>query len=54
MGRLYVFGHNFGRREEIIYDELELQAPPKAMEEAINSGAGWASISLEMLPEYTL
>ncbi|WP_120462007.1 iron-hydroxamate ABC transporter substrate-binding protein [Paenibacillus aceti] len=49
---LYVFGHNYGRGGEIIYDEFGLKAPPEAQKEAIDSGAGWASISLEKLPEF--
>lgn len=49
---LYVFGHNYGRGGEIIYDEFGLKAPPEAQKEAIDSGTGWASISLEKLPEY--
>ncbi|MGC5772160.1 ABC transporter substrate-binding protein [Paenibacillus pabuli] len=49
---LYVFGHNFGRGGEIIYGELGLKAPSKAQTEAIDSGTGWATISMEVLPEY--
>ncbi|MEN1986855.1 ABC transporter substrate-binding protein [Paenibacillus hubeiensis] len=49
---LYVFGHNFGRGGEIIYGEFGLKAPAKAQAEAIDSGTGWASISMEVLPEY--
>ncbi|WP_397327354.1 ABC transporter substrate-binding protein [Paenibacillus arenilitoris] len=49
---LYVFGHNYGRGGEIIYGEFGLKAPAGAQKEAIDSGTGWASISLEMLPEY--
>lgn len=49
---LYVFGHNYGRGGEIIYGEFGLKAPPEAQKEAIDSGTGWASISLEKLPQY--
>ncbi|WP_328802829.1 ABC transporter substrate-binding protein [Saccharibacillus alkalitolerans] len=49
---LYVFGNNYGRGGEIIYGEFGLKAPAKAQAEAIDSGTGWASISLELLPEY--
>lgn len=50
---LYVFGHNYGRGGEIIYSEFGLKAPPEAQKAAIDSGTGWASISLEKLPEFT-
>ncbi len=49
---LYVFGHNYGRGGEIIYGEFGLKAPTKAQAEAIDSGTGFASISMEVLPEY--
>ncbi|WP_037293073.1 ABC transporter substrate-binding protein [Saccharibacillus sacchari] len=49
---LYVFGHNYGRGGEILYGEFGLKAPEKAQAEAIDSGTGFASISLELLPEY--
>lgn len=49
---LFVFGHNYGRGGEIIYDQFGLKAPPEAQEAAIDSGTGWASISLEKLPEF--
>lgn len=49
---LFVFGHNFGRGGEIIYGEFGLKAPAKAQAEAIDSGTGWASISMEVLQEY--
>ncbi len=49
---IYVFGHNYGRGGEIIYGEFGLKAPAKAQAESIDSGTGWASISLEVLPEY--
>ncbi|MBO7742982.1 iron-hydroxamate ABC transporter substrate-binding protein [Paenibacillus sp. MWE-103] len=49
---LYVFGHNYGRGGEIIYGEFGLKAPAEAQKAAIDSGTGWASISLEKLPEF--
>jgi iron complex transport system substrate-binding protein len=49
---LYVFGHNYGRGGEILYGEFGLKAPTKAQAEAIDSGTGFASISMEVLPEY--
>ncbi|ANY70599.1 iron(3+)-hydroxamate-binding protein fhuD [Paenibacillus sp. BIHB 4019] len=49
---LYVFGHNYGRGGEIIYRELGLNAPEEAQKEVIDSGTGWASISLETLPQF--
>ncbi|WNS41655.1 iron-hydroxamate ABC transporter substrate-binding protein [Paenibacillus sp. MMS20-IR301] len=51
-GGLYVFGHNYGRGGEILYGEFGLKAPAEAQKEAIDSGTGWASISLEKLPEF--
>ncbi|MFE6074010.1 ABC transporter substrate-binding protein [Paenibacillus sp. NPDC057886] len=49
---LFVFGHNYGRGGEILYGEFGLKAPKRAQAEAIDSGTGWASISMEVLPEY--
>jgi ABC-type Fe3+-hydroxamate transport system, periplasmic component len=49
---LYIFGHNFGRGGEIIYGEFGLKAPAEAQKAAIDSGTGWASISLEKLPDF--
>ncbi|MFB5763202.1 iron-hydroxamate ABC transporter substrate-binding protein [Paenibacillus medicaginis] len=49
---IYAFGHNFGRGGDILYGELELKAPPIIQKEAIDSGQGWANLSLEKLPEY--
>jgi len=50
---LYVFGHNFGRGGEIIYGEFGLKAPAETQKIVIDSGTGWASISLEKLPEFS-
>jgi iron complex transport system substrate-binding protein len=49
---IYFYGHNYGRGGEIIYGEFQLKAPPRAQKEAIDSGQGWANLSLELLPEY--
>ncbi|MDQ8734299.1 hypothetical protein [Paenibacillus sp. LHD-38] len=48
-----MFGHNYGRGGEIIYGEFGLKAPAEAQKEAIDSGTGWTSISLEKLPEFS-
>ncbi|UYO35158.1 iron-hydroxamate ABC transporter substrate-binding protein [Bacillus zhangzhouensis] len=49
---IYIFGNTFARGGEIIYDELELKAPKAVKKEAIDSGVGYANISLEKLPEF--
>lgn len=49
---LYVFGHNYGRGGEIIYSEFGLKAPEEAQKKVIDSGTGWAAISMETLPQY--
>ncbi|WP_245697706.1 ABC transporter substrate-binding protein [Paenibacillus oryzae] len=49
---LYVFGHNYGRGGEIIYSELGMKAPEEAQKKVIDSGTGWAAISMETLPQY--
>lgn len=49
---LFVFGHNYGRGGEILYGEFGLKAPAEAQKETIDSGTGWASISLEKLPDF--
>lgn len=43
-------GISYGRGGEILYNELDFSAPSK-VEEAV-SEEGWASISLESLPEF--
>ncbi|WP_246072946.1 ABC transporter substrate-binding protein [Paenibacillus dokdonensis] len=50
---LFVFGHNYGRGGEIIYNEFELKAPPEVQKSVIDSGIGWATISLEKLSEFS-
>ncbi|WP_052350671.1 AraC family transcriptional regulator [Paenibacillus gorillae] len=47
----YAYG-SFGRGGDIIYGEFALKAPPIIQREAIDSGTGWAKLSLELLPEY--
>ncbi|MYL65049.1 ABC transporter substrate-binding protein [Bacillus hwajinpoensis] len=47
----YVFGDNFGRGGQVIYDALELKAPEKIQKDVIE-GDNWKKISLEVLPEY--
>ncbi|MFF2480650.1 ABC transporter substrate-binding protein [Paenibacillus sp. NPDC058071] len=49
---IYAFGHNYGRGGEIIYGEFHLKAPEIIQKEAIDSGAGYASLSMEKLPEF--
>ncbi|WP_378107689.1 AraC family transcriptional regulator [Cohnella cellulosilytica] len=48
---VYAYG-NLGRAGDILYREFQLKAPPIIQKEAIDSGQGWARLSLEMLPEY--
>jgi len=48
--QIYLFGKNYGRGGEIIYNEFGLHAPAKVEEAAFKTG--WAEISLEALPEY--
>lgn len=47
---LYLFGKTYGRGGEILYNQLGLAAPAK-VEEA-TAADGWASISLETIPEF--
>jgi len=49
---VYAYGANFGRGGEILYGEFGLKAPEKVQKEAIEGTTGWASLSLEALPEY--
>jgi iron complex transport system substrate-binding protein len=48
---VYVFGDNYARGGEVIYDALELKAPEKVQKEVIEK-AGFAEVSLEAIPEY--
>ncbi|MFC4388901.1 iron-hydroxamate ABC transporter substrate-binding protein [Gracilibacillus marinus] len=47
---LYVFGDNWARGTEILYQEMELKMPEKVKEMALE--AGYYTLSLEVLPEY--
>ncbi|WP_010273644.1 ABC transporter substrate-binding protein [Paenibacillus senegalensis] len=47
---LYLFGKTYGRGGEIVYNQLGLSAPE--MVEDATSEHGWASISLETLPDF--
>lgn len=47
---LYVFGDNWARGTEILYQEMKLNMPEKVKEMALE--AGYYSLSLEVLPEF--
>ncbi|HBZ81536.1 MULTISPECIES: iron-hydroxamate ABC transporter substrate-binding protein [unclassified Brevibacillus] len=49
---IYAFGHNFSRGGEIIYGEFQLKAPAATQKVAIDTGTGWADVSLETLPDF--
>lgn len=46
----YVYGQNWGRGTEIIYQALGLKAPEKVISDAF--GPGYKAISTEVIPEY--
>ncbi|MFB7139022.1 iron-hydroxamate ABC transporter substrate-binding protein [Gottfriedia sp. NPDC056225] len=48
--QLYVYGNNWGRGTEIIYQEMKLKMPKKVEENALKPG--YYAISLEVLPEF--
>ena len=48
--QIYVFGDNWGRGTEILYQEMKLKMPEKVQEMALNDG--YYALSLEVLPEY--
>ncbi|WP_239615594.1 iron-hydroxamate ABC transporter substrate-binding protein [Cohnella mopanensis] len=48
--QLYVFGDNWGRGTEILYQEMKLAMPAKVKEMALKDG--YYAISAEVLPEY--
>lgn len=48
--QLYVFGDNWGRGTEILYQAMGLKMPEKVEEMALTDG--YYAISLEVLPEY--
>ena len=47
---LYVFGNNWGRGTEILYQEMGLNIPEKVKETALEPG--YYQLSLEVLPEF--
>ncbi|MFF2480318.1 iron-hydroxamate ABC transporter substrate-binding protein [Paenibacillus sp. NPDC058071] len=49
--QLYVYGYNFGRGTELLYNELGFKLPPK-VEEAVKKD-GYFALSTEVLDEYT-
>jgi len=48
--QMYVFGNNWGRGTEILYQEMGLKMPKKVEEMALKDG--YYAISSEVLPEY--
>ncbi|MFQ6389518.1 iron-hydroxamate ABC transporter substrate-binding protein [Priestia aryabhattai] len=48
--QLYVFGDNWGRGTEILYQEMKLKMPGKVKDMALKDG--YYAISPEVLPEY--
>ncbi|WP_444684753.1 iron-hydroxamate ABC transporter substrate-binding protein [Alkalicoccus luteus] len=48
--QLYVFGDNWGRGTEILYQEMELAMPERVEEEALDEG--YYALSAEVLPEF--
>ncbi|NIK79195.1 iron complex transport system substrate-binding protein [Paenibacillus castaneae] len=48
--QLYVFGDNWGRGTEILYQEMKLKMPEKVKEMALKDG--YYALSQEVLPEY--
>ncbi|WP_019637488.1 iron-hydroxamate ABC transporter substrate-binding protein [Paenibacillus fonticola] len=48
--QIYVFGDNWGRGTEILYQEMKLGMPEKVKEMALKDG--YYALSLEVLPEY--
>jgi len=48
--QIYVFGDNWGRGTEILYQEMKLGMPDKVKEMALKDG--YYALSLEVLPEY--
>ncbi|KGL44795.1 iron ABC transporter substrate-binding protein [Listeria sp. SHR_NRA_18] len=47
----YVFGDNWGRGGQVLYNALQLKAPKKIQDEVID-GDGYKQISLEVLPDF--
>lgn len=49
--QLYVFGDNWGRGTEILYQEMKLKMPEKVKEMALKEG--YYALSAEVLPEFS-
>lgn len=49
---LMVFGENFGRGGEIVYEGFNLNMPPLIKEEAVDTKQGYAAVSLEVLNDF--
>lgn len=48
--QLYVYGNNWGRGTEILYQEMKLNMPEKVKETALKSG--YYALSAEVLPQF--
>ncbi|MED1048420.1 iron-hydroxamate ABC transporter substrate-binding protein [Bacillus mycoides] len=48
--QLYVYGKNWGRGTEILYQEMKLKMPEKVKEKALKEG--YYALSTEVLPEF--
>lgn len=48
--QLYVYGNNWGRGTEILYQEMKLNMPQKVKETALKDG--YYAVSLEVLPQF--
>ncbi|MEG9295497.1 iron-hydroxamate ABC transporter substrate-binding protein [Mangrovibacillus sp. Mu-81] len=48
--QLYVYGNNWGRGTEILYQEMNLRMPEKVKEQALEPG--YFALSTEVLPEF--
>ncbi|BCB02726.1 iron-hydroxamate ABC transporter substrate-binding protein [Bacillus sp. KH172YL63] len=48
--QLYVYGNNWGRGTEILYQEMDLKMPEKVKEEALEPG--YFALSTEVMPEF--
>ncbi|HHL0974563.1 TPA: iron-hydroxamate ABC transporter substrate-binding protein, partial [Bacillus cereus] len=48
--QLYVYGENWGRGTEILYQEMKLKMPEKVKEKALKEG--YYALSTEVLPEF--
>lgn len=49
--QIYVFGDNWGRGTEILYQEMKLKMPEKVKETALKNG--YYPLSLEVLPDFS-